>query len=229
MINGNILPYQLMFPKDYDETKQYPLVVFLHGSGERGDENERQLIHGRDFLRDNFRSNYPAIVLVPQCPKGSSWANIEINVHNNKTEYKFGVSERPTIVMETLMGLINNWISSGKVDKRQVYVGGLSMGGMGTFDILHRMPNTFAAAFPICGAGDTELVPNVVTSTAIWIFHGAKDSVVLPEFSRAMYEALKTKGRDVKYTEYPDLNHNSWSKTFENGELVPWLFSKKRK
>ncbi len=228
LINGNNLPYRVMFPANYDETKQYPLVVFLHGSGERGDDNEKQLINGKDFLIDNFQSECPAIVIVPQCPANTSWSNLEKNTVNNKTTFAFVVSDKATPAMETLIFLISDWLNSGKVNRSQVYVGGLSMGGMGTYELLWRMPNTFAAAFPICGGGDISKVQYYTKNTAVWIFHGAADDIVPVQLSQQMYEALKSAGNEVKYTEYPGVNHGSWVNAFQDKDLVPWLMSHKK-
>ncbi len=228
MINGYTLPYQVMFPKDYDVTKQYPLLILLHGAGERGNDNDKQLTHGKDFLINNFHSAYPAIVVVPQCPETTYWANVERHTLNNKTTFTFGLSDKATPSMKTLISLITNLLNSGKIDQKQVYIGGLSMGGMGTYELLWRMPNTFAAAFAICGGGDISKVQYYTKKTALWIFHGSADSIVPVQLSQQMYEALKTAGNEVKYTEYPDVNHGSWINAFQNTELAPWLLNHKK-
>lgn len=228
MVNGYTLPYQVMLPENYDETKAYPLVVFLHGAGERGDDNQKQLVHGKQFLIDNFQRAYPAIVIVPQCPAGNYWANITRHQIDNKTTFTFGLTNDPTQPMNTLIALINDWLSSGKVDLTRVYAGGLSMGGMGTFELLWRMPQTFAAAFPICGGGDVGKVSLYARTTAVWIFHGADDSVVPVEYSRVMYNRLKELGSTVEYTEYEGVNHNSWDNVFQEKTLIPWLFKQHR-
>lgn len=228
MINGNTLPYLVMFPKDYDTTKQYPLLVFLHGSGERGDDNQKQLVNGKDFLINNFQSECPAIVIVPQCPESSYWSNVEKQTLSNKTTFTFGLSDKATPPMETLVSLITNLLNSGKIDQTKVYAGGLSMGGMGAYELLWRMPNTFAAAFSICGAGDVSKVQYYTKNTALWIFHGSADNVVPVQFSQQMYETLKSAGNEVKYTEYPGVNHGSWINVFQNTELAPWLLSHKK-
>lgn len=228
MINGYTLPYLVMYPKDYDASKQYPLLVFLHGAGERGDDNEKQLANGKDFLVNNFQSTYPAIVIAPQCPANTYWANVERSTVDNKTTFTFGLTDTPTPAMQTLTYLIRNWVASGKVDTHRVYAGGLSMGGMGTYELLWRMPDTFAAAFAICGGGDTQKVAKSTTNTALWIFHGDDDSVVPVQFSQDMYTEVKAAGNEVKYTEYPGVNHGSWINVFNSTELTPWLYSHKR-
>jgi predicted peptidase len=229
MINGYTLPYQVLFPKNYNESQRYPLVVFLHGAGERGNDNQKQLTHGKDFFINNFETENPAIVIAPQCPENTYWGNVQSHTVAGHREFKFGISNKPTPAMETLIYLIEDWLVSGRVDTKQVYVGGLSMGGMGTFELLWRMPNTFAAAFPICGGGEIEKVQNYThNNTALWIFHGADDSVVPADFSRKMYQTLLSAGNEVKYTEYPNVNHNSWDNAFQEKELASWLFKHKK-
>lgn len=226
--NGVSLPCQVSFPENYDETKQYPLIIFLHGAGERGRDNEKQLTHGKDFLLQNTQKKYPAIVVAPQCPEYSYWSNVKINSLNKERPFFFDSSDKATPAMEALTVLINDWISSGKVDSKQVYVGGLSMGGMGTFELLWRMPNVFAAAFPICGGGSIEKVVSSTYNTSVWIFHGSADSVVPVANSQTIYNAMKAAGRNVKYTEYPGVNHNSWDNVFQEKDLFTWLFSHKK-
>lgn len=228
MVNGFSLPYQIMFPENYDANKQYPLLVLLHGAGERGDNNQAQLTYGKQFLTDNFLTKYPAIVIVPQCPANNYWANVVRHQVGDKMTITFGVDDKPTQAMSTLMALIQDWLSSGKVDLNRVYVGGLSMGGMGTLELLWRMPQTFAAAFAICGGADSSKLPLYAKNTAVWLFHGDDDSVVSVDNSRRIYKQLKDLGSDVEYTEYEGVNHGSWINAFEEKELAPWLFKHKR-
>lgn len=225
MIDGYTLPYKVMFPENYDQSKTYPLVVMLHGAGERGDDNEAQLVHGKNFLTDNFQSRFPAIVIVPQCPGNTYWSNIESHRIGDKRTMRFGITDTPTAAMATLTKLIRNWMSSGNVDTKRVYVGGLSMGSMGTYELLWRMPQTFTAAFSICGGANLDKLQLFAATTPVWIFHGEADSVVTVEHSRNIYKRLQDLGCDVKYTEYPEVNHNSWDSAFAEPDLVPWLFS----
>ena len=226
MVKGYTLPYKVMYPENYDENRQYPLLIFLHGAGERGNDNEKQLVHGQQFMIDNFRVSYPAIVVVPQCPQGSYWSNVERHQLADKMTFNFDITDEPSQPMETLMALISWWISSGLVDTNRVYIGGLSMGGMGTFELLWRMPETFAAAFPICGGSTLEKMKLYAKNTALWIFHGSEDSVVNPDYSREAFKRLKELGCDVKYTEYEGVNHGSWHNVFQEEYLPQWLFSK---
>lgn len=221
---GQKLPYRVMYPEGYDSSKRYPLVVFLHGAGERGNDNEVQLVNGKQFLVDNFSVTFPAIVIAAQCPTDNYWANVQRNEIGGKVSFVFGASDKISSSMATLVELINWWVSSGLVDTDKIYAGGLSMGGMGTFELLWRMPDTFAAAFPICGGAALDKMPLYAKNTAVWIFHGSADRVVPVDFSRKAAERLKELGCDVKYTEYEGVDHNSWDYTFKEKDLAKWLF-----
>ncbi|MGX5819689.1 carboxylesterase family protein [Chitinophaga lutea] len=232
-IRGNdTLPYRLLLPEGYTAGKQYPLVLFLHGAGERGSDNERQLIHGgKMFRNDTLRREFPAIVLFPQCAANTSWAVTSASMDSaiKARVFTFPADAPPTKPSALLYQLLDSLEASGSVDTKRMYVGGLSMGGMGTFDILGRFPNRFAAAFPICGAGNEKLVGRYAKNTAVWIFHGADDRTVTPYSSRRIYADLRELGADVKYTEYPGVGHNSWDNAFAEKNLFPWLFSHRLK
>lgn len=224
--DNDTMPYRLLLPENYDPAKKYPLILFLHGSGERGSDNEKQLVHGANlFLRDSIRKKYPAIVIFPQCSESSYWSNVTFIYDSTKkrTGFNFSMKEQPTTAMKLLLQLIDQLQHNYKL-KKQFYVGGLSMGGMGTFELVARKPKLFAAAFPICGGGDSTTAKKL-TKTKWWIFHGLKDDVVLPEFSKTMAAAIKSKGGNVKLTLYPDANHNSWDPAFAEKELLSWLFA----
>jgi len=223
---GDTLPYRILFPQNFDPAKKYPLVLFLHGSGERGNNNEAQLIHGgKLFLKDEIRNNFPAIVVFPQCPKESYWSNVEIKTNDaGVREFHFQHKGKPTQAMDLLLGLTKRLSDKPFVDKSRIYLGGLSMGGMGTFELLRRKPKLFAAAFSICG-GDNPKNVKKYKHVPLWIFHGVKDDIVPPESSEIVVNALREKGADVKFTLYPDANHNSWDSTFAEPDLIPWLFS----
>lgn len=226
--NNDTLPYRILLPENYDPQRQYPLILFLHGAGERGSDNERQLIHGRKmFLDAEVRKKYPAIVIFPQCAVRQSWAVMDLPKDSafKWSLVKFPADVPPTKPSALLHQLMDSLIASGSVDTRRLYVGGLSMGGMGTFDMLARFPQRFAAAFPICGAGNESLASRYAQNTALWIFHGSADATVPPNSSRLFYSTLQKAGADVKYTEYPGVGHNSWDNAFAEPGLMPWLFS----
>lgn len=225
--NGDTLKYRILLPKNFLKTKQYPLVLFLHGAGERGNDNESQLVHGSSlFANEKHRDSFPAIIIFPQCPKADYWSNVKVDrSKKGLTKFKYKKAGKPTQSMKLVLALMDDLISKPYVKKNQVYVGGLSMGGMGTFDILKRRPNMFAAAFPICGGGNPKSVSKYANKVALWVFHGGKDNVVHPYFSLEMVTALQKKEANVKLTYFEDTNHNSWDAALTEPELLPWLFS----
>jgi predicted peptidase len=222
---GDTLKFRILYPENFDATKKYPLVFFLHGAGERGNDNEKQLTHGSKlFLADNFRKDHPSIVIFPQCPESSYWSNVEIETVTGKRFFNFLKGGTPTKAMELLLGLTDEMENKPFTDKAKIYVGGLSMGGMGTFELLRRKSKTFAAAFPICG-GDHIANVKKYKKVPLWIFHGGLDDVVNPQLSYGVYHALKELGHTPKFTVYPKANHNSWDATFAEPGLLEWVFS----
>tara|TARA_R110000868_G_scaffold100301_4_gene275897 strand:- start:4244 stop:5098 length:855 start_codon:yes stop_codon:yes gene_type:complete len=230
-VNKNdTLRYRLLLPKDFSEAKTYPLVLFLHGGGERGNDNKSQLVHGSKLFSDNYNTNkFPAIIVFPQCPKEDYWSNVKRDYSKKGIEkFKYKKLGKPTKSMQFVLNIMDEMTTKPYVKKNQVYVGGLSMGGMGAFDILKRRPNMFAAAFPISGGGNPKSVRKYANKVSLWIFHGGKDDVVDPYFSLKMVTALKEKGADVKLSYYENDNHNSWDSAFAEPDLLPWLFSKSK-
>lgn len=227
--NGDTLPYRLLLPAGYDPGKKYPLVLFLHGAGERGSDNEKQLVHGAGlFLSEDARKNYPAIVVFPQCPADSYWSNVDRTENEDGSRnFKFSSGDEATIAMKMAQSLLSHLLKRYPVNKQKVYVVGLSMGGMGTFEIVARNPKRFAAAIPICGGGAPSTARRL-KRTKWWVFHGAKDNVVPLAFSEEMVEALKKVKAAVRFTVYPDANHNSWDPAFAEPGLLSWLFSKNK-
>ncbi len=223
------LPYRILMPANFDPAKQYPVVFFLHGRGESGTDNEKQLVHGSKlFLRDDVRMNFPAIVIFPQCPESSYWSNVDIVTDaKGKRSFNFLKGGRPTFAMDMAMKLLAKVRKESYVDQDRIYVGGLSMGGMGTFEILRRKNSWFAGAFAICG-GDNVGNVKKYRNTPLWVFHGGKDDVVPPVYSELVVNELKKLGSTVKFTLYPNANHNSWDPAFAEPELLRWLFAQKR-
>lgn len=211
---NDTLPYRLLAPETMIPGQTYPLVVFLHGSGERGNDNQLNLKYITDlFLSTENRENFPAFVLVPQCPKQERWA---------PQDWYTKVSPPA----ETIVSLIDSLFITHPIDAGRVYLMGLSMGGFGTWYMLTRFPDKFAAAIPICGGGDWNQA-STIAHIPVWVFHGKKDKIVLPDQSRAMVKALKKAGGDPRYTEYKKVAHDSWIQAFKEPELLSWLFSKK--
>jgi predicted peptidase len=228
--NGDTLPYRLLLPENYDANKDYPIVFFLHGRGESGNDNEKQLTHGASlFLRDSIRKKYPAIVVFPQCAANSYWSNVQtIADKQGKRTFYFIAGGEPSGSMKLLLSMVDNLLDRYKVKKDQVYVMGLSMGGMGVFELARRKPGLFAAAVPICG-GANPATAKGISRVKWWIFHGAKDDVVLPAHSQQMGEALRKAGANVKFTLYPNANHNSWDSALAEPGLLLWLFGTRKK
>lgn len=224
--NGDTLPYRILLPENYDPSKEYPLLVFLHGRGESGRDNQKQLIHGAKlFLTDSIRKAHPAIVVFPQCAANDYWSNVHtVADKNGKREFYYVADGPASTSMHLLMSLMENLFVQYKIKKDQVYAMGLSMGGMGVFELVRRKPGLIAAAIPICG-GAHPATAKGMRDVKWWIFHGAKDDVVKPELSVRMVEALQEVKAAVQFTLFPDANHNSWDPAFAEPGLMNWLFT----
>lgn len=223
---SDTLKYRVMMPKNFNVSKQYPILLFLHGAGERGNDNKAQLIHGSKFFASEVnREKYPAIVVFPQCPKNSYWANVKIDRSSKPIKLKFPRCKKPKKPMELVIKLMEDLVSKSYVNKNQIYVGGMSMGGMGTFEILSRKPEMFAAAIAICGAGNPKKAKSYAKSTPLWVFHGAKDNVVDPQASVSLVSSILKYGGKPNFTLYAQDNHNSWDTAFAEPKLLSWLFS----
>jgi len=200
------LNYLLYLPKEYgkDAEKKWPLILFLHGAGERGDDLNRVKVHGIPKIIEQ-KDDFPFIAVSPQCPQTSWW----------------------TGEVDTLKALLDEIVGKYAVDQDKIYLTGLSMGGYGSWALGIAYPDKFAAIVPICGGGDPKRV-TVLKDVPIWVFHGAKDSVVQLAESEKMVNALKEAGGDVKFTVYPDADHDSWTATYDNPELYEWLLKQTR-
>ncbi len=225
--NGDSLLNRQLSPEKQLIGEKYPLVIFLHGAGERGNDNEAQLTHGGNmFTNPVNREKYPAYVIFPQCPKEDFWAP---RVRpNNFNENPFSVDSEPSQSLLLVKEMLDDVIQKYPIDTRRIYVAGLSMGGMGTFDMLCRYPDLFAAAVPICGGVNTERLSGIKTKTNIRIYHGDADAIVPVTFSREAYKALKNNDAQVEYIEFPGVNHDSWTPAFNQTDFLEWIFSKKK-
>ena len=229
--NTDSLPYRILFPKNFDSTKEYPLLLFLHGAGERGNDNEAQLYHSSNFfLKYEFRNTFPSIIIFPQCPKNSYWAKIKGIPNPKYPTQKESFSDSLPINSQLLIveSLLSNLENKYKIDPDKRYIAGLSMGGMGTFELVARNPNYFAAGIAICGGANPNWA-KFFKNTPLWIFHGMKDKVVPPELSINIYNSIKNYNSESKLTLYNNVGHNSWDPAFEEVEIMNWLFSFKKK
>src|SRR5690625_4670779 len=224
---GGELNYRMLEPVDYDSTKSYPLVLFLHGAGERGDDNFNQLKWGVYHFSDPvFREKYPAFVVAPQVPEGDFWSTLDLD--RDSTSFIMPMREKPTEPMRLTIELLEKLQEEYGIDGNRLYVTGLSMGGFGTFDLIERFPGKFAAAVPICGGGDAARA-FLLKEMPIWVFHGAKDQVVDARYSRTMVDAIQMAGGSPGFTEYPDAGHvEAWVQAYRDPALYEWMLSKKK-
>jgi predicted peptidase len=223
------LKYRILYPENMEKGVKYPLVLFLHGSGERGTDNQKQLTHGASlFLDENIRKTFPAIVIFPQCPPDIKWTH---RLKEKSTEgdwiFKFPTESGPTKPAYMVDQLVNKIVQKENIDPKRVYIMGLSMGGIGTLEFLYRWPDKYTAAVVICGGHKPELATKYA-SIPIWFFHGGEDDVVPCKYSQRVYEEQKKYNTESKYTLYPKANHNSWDQTFAEPDLLKWLFSKSK-
>jgi pimeloyl-ACP methyl ester carboxylesterase len=197
--------YLLFLPKGYTQAaeQKWPLIVFLHGSGERGSDVQKVKVYGPPKIVET-KPDFPFIVVSPQCPEGKRWS------------------------VDVLNQLLDKVITENKVDKDRIYLTGLSMGGYGTWDWATQSPERFAAIVPICGGGDPEKVW-AIRNMPTWVFHGAKDQVVPLMESERMVTALKKINSNVKFTVYPEAGHDSWTEAYNTPELYTWLLSHQKK
>jgi predicted peptidase len=222
-LDNHKLPYRVLKPAKIEQGKKYPLVLFLHGAGERGNDNTAQLVHGSTlFTKAENRAKYPAFVIFPQCPKNKKWVEVNWNDKRPHTAPK-----EPSESMRLTKALLDQFMKDHPVDPDRVYVMGLSMGGFGTWDFAQRYPDFVAAIAPICGGADNTTAPKI-KHIPIWAFHGAEDTAVWAERSRTMVDELKKAKGNIRYTEYDRVGHDSWNRAFAEKELLPWLFAQKR-
>lgn len=204
------LNYLLYFPKGYhaESEKKWPLILFLHGFGERGSNpTDLDLLkkHGLPRLIAEGK-DFPFIIASPQCPAQSWWPH----------------------ELDAMKALLDHLLEQHPVDKNRVYLTGLSMGGYGSWRFGCAYPELFAAIAPICGGGVRGLV-EPLKNTPVWVFHGAKDTAVPLALSEEMVHALEEVGGTVRFTVYPEAGHDSWTETYNNPELYDWFLSNVRK
>lgn len=196
--------FLLYLPKGYDrqDGRKWPLIVFLHGSGERGDDIEKVKVHGPPKLVAAGQ-DFPFIIVSPQAPRNTVWNS------------------------ETLNILLDELIARLPVDVERIYLTGLSLGGYATWSTAASRPERFAAIAPVCGAGDVQTACRL-KNLPIWAFHGEKDNVVSLKDHQAMVDAVRACGGDVKFTVYPGIGHDSWTETYANPALYQWFLQHQR-
>ncbi len=225
--DGFSLPYRLSVPAKSLFKKSHPLLLYLHGAGERGGDNVSQLNHGRELFM-NSPELRDVIVLAPQCPEESYWVDIVRPTTPEECMWRtFPENADMTYPLAAVKEMLDSLISTGTVDTRRIYCTGLSMGGMGTLDLLLRYPDLFAAVQPVCGAVNIDRLSGYRGRTAVRLFHGDCDDTVPVHFSRDAYKVLKDNGVTVEYIEYPGVWHNSWDNAFAEPDFLSWMLEKK--
>ncbi len=197
--------YLLFLPEGYGKNQQrWPLIMFLHGAGERGSDLKKVKKHGPPKIIEK-QKDFPFIVVSPQCPEDDWW----------------------TDKVEVLINLLDDIVARYKVDKQRIYLTGLSMGGYGTWSLAFSYPERFAAIAPICGGGKRFMAMRL-KDIPVWIFHGAKDKVVPLKESEEMVNAIRNRGGNAKFTIYPDAGHDSWTETYNNQKLYDWFLEHRK-
>jgi len=220
--DGVELPYRLLKPLNYDKATKYPLVVFLHGSGERGSDNAKQIgyIAGLTTNKE-LREKFPCFVIAPQCPDEKKWVEMPWDGITGDAP------KETSPVQQSLLGALDSLAKEFSLDPDRLYITGLSMGGYGTWDLITRFPDKWAAAIPICGGGDKARA-GLAKPVPVWAFHGADDTVVLPVRTQDMVDGLRAAGGRASYTLYPAVSHDAWIQAYSEPNLLPWLFAQKR-
>jgi len=226
------LRYRILYPESYEPGKSYPLVVFLHGAGFRGNDNEHPLDEGGSlFLNDSVRKKFPALVLFPQCPADSMWNKMPPGPPFDTTAaFNHKMNTLALSTPERLVKLLLDSLAEHKIaDRKRIYLGGNSLGAFGAYDLIIHYPGYFAAAFIMCGQANVALYPKRAAHVPVWIFHGAIDNIINPWPDRILIKALQQSGaKNAKYTEYPGLGHHIPANVFAEPDLLPWLFSFKK-
>lgn len=220
--DGTVVRYRWSAPDKTEPGKNYPLVLFLHGAGERGTDNKAQLKHGViPIIEGAKKLGNPLFLIAPQCPADKWWSPPD----SSKT--RLSAADQPNALLETILALVVETQRTHPIDPKRIHVTGISMGGFGTWDLLGRATDQLASAMPICGGGDPALATKF-KHVPIWAFHGEADNVVPSRGTRDMIEALEKAGGQPRVTYYPDTGHDSWTRTYDNPEVIRWLLAQTR-
>lgn len=215
---SDTLPYQFYFSSGMDSTQKYPLILWLHGKGERGNENQKQMTLIKKWLPDSLeKTNYKSFLLAPQCSEDRMWSKYD----KLADEITFDTSTPE--IQKSIISLIDELSSKFPIDTTRIYIMGISMGGFGVFDMITRYPDRFAAAISICGGADPKQKENLV-KTPVWAFHGEKDLVVDKRHTKVPMEKIKDSNHIL--TTYSTMGHDAWNKAFKEKDLLNWLFGK---
>jgi predicted peptidase len=217
------MPYRLFRPPQFDQPgRSFPLVLFMHGAGERGTDNVAQVASHIDGLVTATQSApFASYLVAPQLPPGTRWVD-----YFGNTSYDAATAPQQNAWMGLTLDLVDRLIGELNVDVDRVYVTGLSLGGYGAWDILVRRPGMFAAAMPMSGGGNIDAAP-LLRDVPIWAFHGGNDTVVQPAASSSMISSIRAAGGEPLYVEFPGAGHAIWNYVYSDppGQVYPWLFS----
>lgn len=215
--------YRLMAPANIEEGKTYPLVLFLHGAGERGDDNVSQLKYLPTSLASSaMRERFPCYVLAPQCYEESKWVEVDWSEKVSHT-----APDEPGVMMQMVLKALDTTVMENQIDTDRIYLTGLSMGGYGSWDLASRRPAAFAAVAPICGGADNSRVP-LLKNVPVFVVHGDADNAVPVGRSQGAVKALQEVEGNVIYMELPGVGHNSWAPGYSDHDgLLPWMFRQK--
>ena len=220
---ANELPFRMLTPPSLEEGKNYPLVLFLHGYGERGDDNEKQLeLGGSIFSNPVNIGKYPAFVVFPQCSEKSWTEKVE-----QKTFMPGASVPKESKIEQSVMALVRDLVTEHPIDTSRIYIVGISMGGIAAYDLVCRYPDVFAAAIPICGAVNPDRLTDA-KDVKFMIFHGGEDEEVPPICGREAYRKLCSVGAAVDYIEFAGIGHDCWTAAFNYPDFLPWLFAQKK-
>ena len=222
--DGEELRYRYRRPASIKGNNKYPLVLFLHGAGGRGNDNEQQLWDANSigaFAKQKVSSKYQSYIFAPQVPEGERWVSAKWNVEDYSMP---SISSSMKLTFDALDAFIDK---NKNVDTNRIYVLGLSMGGWGTWDAISRRPNYFAAAVPICGGGDKVHAANL-NKVNIWAWHGKDDTVIDVTKSQQMVKAIQAQKGNIKYTEIKGRGHDSWLDVWNHKELWEWLYNQRK-
>ncbi len=214
--SSDTLPYQLHISSGMDTVQKYPLILWLHGKGERGADNEKQIHWIKNWLFDSLElSNYTSFVLSPQCSENRMWSNYD------KLAKEITFDTVTPEIQKSIISLIEEVSLKYPIDTTRIYIMGISMGGFGVFDMITRYSDRFAAAIPICGGVDPKQKESLL-KTPIWAFHGEKDDLVDKRHTIVPMEKLKDENHLL--TKYPNTGHDAWNKAFKEKDLLRWMF-----
>jgi predicted peptidase len=216
--------YRLLKPAKVEPGKKYPVVLFLHGAGERGDDNRKQLAYFPEWMtRAEWREKYPCYLVAPQCPSGKWWGGAR------RPTDETAKANQPPAEADVAFAALRALSTALPIDQQRIYLTGLSMGGYGSWSLAAQHPELFAAVVPICGGGIPTTAERL-KDVPIWAIHGGADTVVPPQQSRDMIEAIKAAGGAPKYTELEGVGHDSWTAAYNDPQgPLPWMFEQKKK